>query len=582
MWLAILALAAGALQQPQLDLVIRGGTLVDGSGAPRRRADVGVRGDSIVAIGDLTQARAKRTLDASGLVVAPGFIDMHSHSDFTLLVDGRALSKVTQGVTTELLGESSSAAPAVGPARAELERSLAELELRLDWSTLGEYFRRLEQSRTSVNVLSTVASGQVRAAVVGYDDRPATAEELKQMEELVEQAMREGAAGLSSGLIYAPNRYASTEELIALAKVASRHDGFYLTHLRNEAERLLEAIAEAIEIARKARLPVEIIHFKRSGVRLDGGAETSSIQEAAALVERARSEGVAVTADVYPYHASQTTLSTRLPGWSQDGGRARMLERLRDPETRARIRDEVRARLAEGKAGATPETMLFGRTTFEAHRRYQGMRVSEIARAMEVEPAEAVIELVDKADGSTSAVYFGMREQDVEFALRLPWVAVGSDGTAVAPEGLLARSHPHPRWYGTFPRVLARYVRERKTLALEEAVHKMTGLPAERLRLSDRGLIAEARKADVVVFDPETIADRSSFERPHQLSVGVRWLLVNGEPVLEDGRHTGARPGRVLRRGPGPGAADLLLTGFVARRDESGRSCSRELRVGVP
>jgi N-acyl-D-aspartate/D-glutamate deacylase len=548
MWLAILFLVA---TQPSdrgpFDLLIRGGSLVDGSGAPARPADVGIRGDTIVAVGSLDAARAKRTLEAAGLVIAPGFIDMHSHSDFALLVDGRALSKVTQGVTTELLGESGSAAPALGPARAEMAKSLSELGLTLDWTTLGEYFSRIEAKKTSVNVLSTVASGQVRASVVGYDDRPSTAAELERMEALVEEAMRDGASGLSSGLIYAPNRYASTDELVALARVASRHGGFYLTHMRNEGEGLLEAIGEALEIGSKGNLPVEILHFKRSGVRA-GGGEKATLREASALIESARRDGVRVTADVSPYDASQTTLSIRLPDWTQDGGRSKMLERLRDPEMRKKIRQEISASLAEGAAGATPETILFGRTTFEPHRRFQGKRISEIAQEMGVEPAEAILELIDKAEGSTTAVYFGIREEDVELALQQPWVTIGSDGTAVAPEGILARSHPHPRWYGTFPRVLGRYVRERKVLTLEEAVHKMTALAAERLGLSDRGLVAEGKKADIVLFDPDRISDRSTFEKPHQLSVGVRFLVVNGELVLADGEHTGARPGRVLRR----------------------------------
>jgi N-acyl-D-aspartate/D-glutamate deacylase len=353
--------------------------------------------------------------------------------------------------------------------------------------------------------------------------------------------------GLSSGLIYAPNRYASIDELAALARVAARHGGFYLTHMRNEGDGLLEAIGEALEIGRKGNLPVEILHFKRSGVRASGG-EKATLREAIDLIESARRDGVRVTANVYPYDASQTTLSIRLPDWTQDGGRSKMLERLRDPETRKKIRQEISESFAEGAAGATPETILFGRTTFEPHRRFQGKRISDIAREMGVEPAEAILELIDKAEGSTTAVYFGMREEDVELALRKPWVTIGSDGTAVAPEGVLARSHPHPRWYGTFPRVLGRYVRERKVLTLEEAVHKMTALAAERLGLSDRGLIAEGKKADIAVFDPDAIADRSTFEKPHQLSVGVRFLVVNGELVLADGEHTGARPGRVLRR----------------------------------
>ena len=534
-----------AAPQETFDVIIRGGLVVDGTGASPRRADVGIRGDTIAAVGDLSAGNARRTIDASGRVVAPGFIDTHSHSDFTLLVDGRALSKVTQGVTTELLGESSSAAPAVGPTRAEMAKSLGEYGLDLDWSTLGEYFQRLERDRMSVNVLSTVASGQVRAAVVGYDNRPATGDELRRMEELVDQAMRDGAMGLSSGLIYSPNRYASTDELVALAKVAARHGGFYLTHMRDEADGIVEVgLSEAIEIGRRANLPVEILHFKRSGA----AGVSPTIQDAVAFIEKAQREGVKVHADVYPYAASQTTLSIRLPDWTLEGGREKMLQRLRDPETRRRIRQEIAEKMAGGIAGYTAETILFGRTAYEPHRRFQGKRVAEVAREMSVEPAEAIVELIDKAEGSTTAVYFAMREEDVEYALSRPWAGVGSDGTAVAPEGILARSHPHPRWYGTFPRVLAKYVRERKVLSLEQAVYKMTGLAAERMGLRDRGILAAGKKADVVVFDAATIADRSTFENPHQLSTGVEWLLVNGELVLESGRHTGARPGRVLRR----------------------------------
>lgn len=544
-----LGLAVQGCGGPSFDLVIRGGLLVDGTGAPAREADVGIRGDSIAAVGNLADARAVRVIDASGLVVAPGFIDMHSHSDFTLLVDGRALSKVTQGVTTELLGESGSAGPALGPVRPELERTLAELGLTLDWTTLGEYFQRLERQGMSVNVVSTVGSGQVRAAVVGYENRPAIVDELQRMEELVDQAMGDGAVGLSSGLIYPPNSYASTDELIALARVAARYGGIYLTHIRDEGDRLLEAVGEAIHIGREAGLPVEILHFKRSGVRLAGGPDGATIQEAAALIEAAQGEGLRVHANLYPYAASQTTLGIRVPDWAHEGGREKLVARLRDPATRARIRGEIAAEFAKGIAGSTPETIMLGSTTYEPHRRFQGKRISEIAQELGIDPAEAVIELLDKANGRAVAIYFGMREEDVRYALALPWTTVGSDGTAVAPEGILARAHPHPRWYGTFPRVLGRYVREQNVLSLEEAVRKMTSLAASRLGLADRGTVAPGFKADLVAFDPNTILDRSTFEKPHALSQGVKYLVVNGVLVLDDGVHTGALPGRVLRHG---------------------------------
>jgi N-acyl-D-aspartate/D-glutamate deacylase len=541
-----------AAPQPQrFDLVIRGGELHDGTGAPGRRADIGIVGDTIAAVGDLSDARASRRLDARNLVVAPGFIDMHSHSDFPLLVDARGLSKVFQGVTTELLGESGSAAPAIGPARAELARSLAEYDLTLDWTTLGEYFARLEGQGTSVNIVSTVGTGQIRAAVVGYDNRAATADEMSKMEALVAQAMQDGAVGVSSGLIYPPNQYASTEELIALAKAAAQHGGIYVSHIRNEADGLLDALREAIRIGREAGTPVEVLHFKRSSIQIDSPVQKPSIQDAAALLEAAQRDGVKIYANVYPYPASQTTLSVRIPDWAREGGRVKMLDRLRDPAARAKIRDEVRERLTRGIGGITADTILFGLTTYEPHRRFQGKRVGEIAGEMAVEPAEAILELVDKADGLTSAVYFSMREEDVRYALSLPWTTIGSDGYALAPEGILARGHPHPRSYGTFPRVLARYVREQNALTLSEAIRKMTSLPASRLGLADRGSVAVGKKADLVVFDAGRIIDHANYARPHRLAEGVRHLIVNGETVIRNGAHTGARPGRVLRHRSG-------------------------------
>ncbi len=547
--------AAGVIlsgAQPPFDVVIRGGDLLDGSGAPARRMDVGVRGDTIAAIGDLSTAAGRRTIDAAGLVVSPGFIDMHSHSDYPVLVDGRALSKVTQGVTTELLGESDSAGPVLGPVRQERETSLADLGLVLDWSTLQSYFARVERQQVSVNLLSSVAAGTLRAGVMGFDDRPATPGELLRMAELVEEAMQQGAVGLSSGLIYPPNSYASTEELIALARVAARHGGIYVTHIRNEGDRLLQALQEAIRIGREAGIPVEVLHFKRSSVRLAAGEESGTIREAAALLEEAQRDGVRIYADVYPYAASATTLSTRLPDWVLEGGTDRLLERLRSPETRTRIRAELDVLLSRGVAGATPETILLSRTPYEPHRQLQGRRLTEIARELGQSASDAMIELIEKGDNRVGAVFFSMREEDVEFALTRPWTTIGSDGSALAPEGILALSSPHPRSYGTFPRVLGRYVRERQALTLPEAIRKMTSLAASRLGLADRGTLAAGWKADIVVFDSTTILDRATFEAPHQLSTGVRWLLVNGEIVIEDGRHTGATPGRILRRAPEP------------------------------
>jgi N-acyl-D-amino-acid deacylase len=527
------------------DLLIRGGDLVDGTGAPKRQSDVGIRGDSIAAIGELGDATADRVIDASGHVVAPGFIDMHSHSDDLLLSDGRALSKVTQGVTTEVLGESSSAAPVLESIRAERERGLKTMGVDLDWSTFAEYFGRLERQGTSVNVLSAVGSGTLRAAVVGYDDRPATAEELDRMKSLVAQAMEDGAIGISSGLIYVPNRYASTEELIELSKVAAAHGGLYMSHLRDEADNLVAAVDEAIRIGREAGLPVHILHFKFSSVRSETAHEASPLREAAEHIEKARAEGVDVFADVYPYLASQTTLNMRLPDWSHEGGGAALAARLRDPATRARIKAEVEAHLAKGIPGATPDTVVLSRTPFEDHAKFQGKTIEAIAEEMGVDPAEAILEIVEKAEGRASGIFFGIREEDLEYALKLPWTSVGSDGAALPLEG--GEGHPHPRSFGTFPRVFSQYVRQRKTLTLEEAVHKMTGLAASQLGITDRGTLAVGKKADLAVFDPETISDRATFDEPRQLSVGIDWLVVNGKLVLDGGKHTGALPGKVIR-----------------------------------
>ena len=571
---------ASTIDQGQpLDVVIRGGQLVDGSGDVPRPADVGIRDDLIVAVGDLADAAADRVVDARGLAVTPGFIDMHSHSDYTLLADGRALSKTFQGVTTELLGESSSVAPMEGSVRSEAEQTLASLGLELDWTTLAEYFARLERQGSSVNVMSTVASGQVRAAVVGYDNREPTGAELQQMEQLVDAAMRDGAVGLSSGLIYPPNSYASTEELIALATIAGQHGGLYVSHIRNENDQLLDALDEAIRIGREASVQVEVLHFKRASVRLAGGQESPTIRDGVAAIEEAQRDGVRVYANVYPYAAGQSTLNMRIPDWAQEGGRQQLVERLRDPETRERIRQDVATTLASGLAGRTPDTIMFGRTTHEPDRRFEGKYIGEIASALGVEPAEAYLQLIERAEGSTGGVFFGMREADVEFALSLPWSTVGSDGSGLAPDGVLASGHPHPRSYGTFPRVLQRYVRERGELSLPEAIRKMTSLPASRLGLTDRGLIAVGKKADVVVFDPDGITEHATFAEPHQLSTGVHWLIVNGQVVIADGQHTGARPGWVLRHDGGGasasgGSAASSASGMTVRGAPSSNSAS--------
>jgi len=521
----------------QFDVLIVGGSVIDGTGSAAQMADVGLRGDVIARIGDLSGAGATHVIDASGLTVSPGFIDMHSHSDRTLLVDGRALSKVMQGVTTEMVGESGSAAPVFGD-RGE----------NTDWTTFAGYFDRLERDGISVNLLSSVASGTLRGGVVGYDDVPATPAQLEEMKEHIRQAMEDGAWGVSSGLIYVPNRYASTEEIIELTKVAAEYGGFYMSHMRDEADDLVAGVEEAVRIGREAGVPVHILHFKFSGTRSRMTHDVSPFRTAVAVVEEARAEGVDVYADVYPYLASSTTLNMRVPEWAHEGGGAALAARIRDPEIRRNLRQDIVEHLAKGIPAGTPETVLLSRTPYEPHQAYQGMTIDRVAEAMGLEPADAILELVEKANGGASAIYFGIREDDLEYALSLPWTSIGSDGSALAPQGELAQSHPHPRSYGTFPRLFARYVRERGVLTLPEAVHKATGLPASQIGLTDRGLLREGMKADVVIFDAESIRDLATFEEPHQLAEGVRHLFVNGEAVVEDGQHTGAKPGRVLRR----------------------------------
>ncbi len=545
---AVATAACQSGQPPPLDVVIRGGELIDGTGGPARRVDVGIRGDTIVEIGDLSRSAATRVVDATRMVVAPGFIDMHSHSDFPLLVDGRSLSKITQGVTTELLGESDSAAPASGPVRPEVERALATYDLELDWTTFAEYFQRLERQRTAVNVVALVGAGQVRAAVMGFDKRAPTADELSRMQELVDRAMRDGAAGLSSGLIYAPNSYATTEELIELAKIAARHGGIYVSHIRNEADQVVDALREAARIGREAGVSVEVLHLKRNLARLDGASEAIGMRDAIGTIEEARQQGIRMAANVYPYAASQTTLNANLlPQWALEGGRERLVARLHDPRARMKIRAETQAILSSPLSGRRADTVMLARTTYEPHQKYQGMRIKQIAEEMRQEPADALLEIVDRSDGLASGIYFGMRDEDVAMALAQPWTTIGSDGSGLAPTGVLARSHPHPRSYGTFTRVLGRYVRELRVLTLPQAIHKMTGLPAERLGLGDRGLVQVGKKADLVVFDPNTVADRATFEEPHQLSAGIISVLVNGALVIDKGAPTAALPGRVLR-----------------------------------
>ncbi len=546
--------SAGSSEAPgaaaPFDVVIRGGKVVDGSGNSWIYADVGIRGGRIAAIGRLDGAAAQRTIDATGKVVSPGFVDMHTHSDYTLLVDGRAESKIRQGVTTEVLGEGTSPGPVQGETEASTREALARYGLgEPDWRTLGEYFSRLERQRTATNVASYVSAGQVRVSVMGYEDRPPSPEELEEMRGLVAEAMEDGAQGLVASL-EGPYEVTTTEELIELAKVVSRYGGIYATHLRGQAETLFESIAEAIEIGEKGGVPVQIFHIK-----VAGKPNWGKMPEALALVEAARARGLDVTADQYPYIAGAHPFLPLLPTWALEGGVEKTMERLRDPELRGRMKRDIEQGLEGWRGNYVQQTggwggVMISDTRTEGNKNLIGKTLADNGAMRGKDPAEAFFDLMLEENGQVFGILFHMNEEDVQTALRAPWVSIGSDGTALAVEGPLSEGQPHPRNFGTFPRVLGHYVRELKILPLEMAIRKMTSAGAQRLGLRDRGLLREGYWADVVVFDPERVIDKATFEDPKQYPEGIDYVLVNGTVVLENGTHTGALPGQTLR-GPG-------------------------------
>ena len=524
-----------------LDLLIRGTKLVDGTGNPAFSADIGLQSDTIVALGDLGVVEAAMTIEASGLMAAPGFIDMHAHSDWTLPGNRRAESKIRQGVTTEVIGMcGSSPAPLpVDPERRALWTAQAGAHqpwLSWEWEGFGQYLDHLRQG-IALNVVPLVGHGTLRVASMGWEDRPPTHEELATMERLVAQAMEEGAWGYSTGLIYPPSCYAQTSELIALARVAAKYDGFYFSHIRGEGATLLESIREVIAIVEGAGLPAEIAHFKATG-----RPYWNQLPQAIHLVEEARERGLDISADRYPYTASSTGLASLLPHWTQDGGRDAMLARLADAATRARIREEVIAR-REGMAWR--EVMI---SLCSALPTCEGLTLDQLAQEWDVEPVDAVLDLLQKAEGRVSMIQFSMSEDNLREVLRQPWVMIGSDGSSLAPYGVMGEGKRHPRSYGTFVRVLGKYVRQEGLLGWEEAVRKMAALPAQKLGLADRGLLEVGRKADIVLFNPDTVTDRATFTEPYQYPTGIEYVLVNGQVVIGQGEHTGALPGQVLER----------------------------------
>lgn len=547
-FLALLA-ACGAGGAAEYDVVIRNGTLYDGSGEAPVRGDVAIRGDSIVAVGDIGAARGELEIDATGLAVAPGFINMLSWANVSLIEDGRSQGDIRQGVTLEVFGEGSSMGPLNEAMKREMLERQGDIKYDVAWTTLGEYLEHLVERGVSTNVASFIGATTVRIHEVGYEDRPPTAEELARMQDLVRQAMEEGALGVGSSLIYAPAFYAGTDELVALASAAGEYGGMYISHMRSEGNRLLEAVDEVIEIARRAGVPAEIYHLKAAGEENWG-----KIDRVVEKIEAARAEGLRITTDMYTYTAGATGLDAAMPPWVQEGGHDAWVERLKDPRIRRRVAREMKTPTDEWEnfyvAAGSPDRILFVGFRQDSLRYLTGKTLAEVAEMRGQDPVETAMDLVIQDDSRVSTVYFLMSEENVRKQIALPWMSFGSDGGSYATEGVFLNSSTHPRAYGNFARLLGKYVRDEQVIPLQDAIRKLSALPAENLGIRRRGRLEPGYFADVVVFDPLEIRDNATFEEPHQYATGMRHVFVNGVQVLRDGEHTGATPGRVVR-GPG-------------------------------
>ncbi len=550
-----LLLAGGCVSGPprapaaRYDWILRGGTVYDGTGAPGRVTDVGIRGDRVAAVGDLAAASATHTLDARGLAVAPGFINMLSWAPDALMEDGRSLGDIKQGVTLEIFGEGFSYGPYSPWLKEDVKKQQYDIVYDITWTTLGEFLDQLVARGVSPNVASFVGATTLRQHALRNEDRAPTPEELARMQDLARQAMGEGALGLGAALIYAPGFYAKTDELVALARAVGESGGGYIAHLRSEGPRFLEALEESIEIARQANVQVEVYHLKAAGQE-----NWPKMAQAIARIEKARAEGLAIAADMYVYTAGATGLDASMPPWVQEGGVDAGVERLQDPATRARVLAEMRSKTDAwenlGRMAGSPDRILFLGFKNPALKPLTGKTLAQVAADRGTSPEDTMIDLVVENHARVETAYFLMSEDNVRLGIRQPWVTFGSDAESAAPEGVFLKSSSHPRAYGNFAKLLGRYVREEKLIALPEAIHRLTGLPAERWKLKERGCLAAGCFADVVVFDPATIQDHATYEKPQQFATGVRDVLVNGVPVLRDGEHTGAKPGRVVR-GPG-------------------------------
>ena len=531
------------------DVIIRGGTIYDGSGRPPVQADLAIVGDKIVKIGKLDPSQAKTVVDATGLAVAPGFINMLSWSTESLIIDPRSLGELKQGVTTQIMGEGNSMGPLNDRTKKQMKDEQGDLKYDIPWTTLADYLQYLEKRGVSQNVASYIGATTIRQYVIGEEDKQPTPEQMQQMRELVEKEMRAGALGIGTALIYAPGFYAKTEELIEMCKVASKYKGKYISHMRSEGNRLTEAVEELIRISREANIPAEIYHLKAAG-----RDNWSKMDKVIAMVEAARKSGLKITADMYTYPAGATGLDASMPPWVLDGGYPALFKRIRDPETRKKIIEEMKIpsdkwenlRLA---AGSDDRILLVGFKS-EKLKPLTGKTLAEVAKMRGTDGENTILDLVLEDQSRVGTVYFLMDEENIKKQIKLPWVSFGSDAESMAPEGAFLKSNPHPRAYGNFARLLGKYVRDEKVISLQEAIRRLTSLPAGNLGLARRGMLKKGFFADVVIFDPKTIADKATFEKPHQFAVGVRDVFVNGIQMLKGGEHTGKFSGRALY-GPG-------------------------------
>ena len=520
------------------DVLIRNGQIIDGSGKPGFTGDIGINADTITAIGKLENDIGLHEIDAKGLVIAPGFINMLSWANVSLIEDGRSQGDIRQGVTLEVMGEGSSMGPLNEALKNEMTENQQDIKYDIEWTTLGEYLEFLERKGVSTNVASFVGNGTLRQYVMGYENRLPTKEELEKMKELIRQAMEEGAVGLSTSLIYVPSGHAKTKEIIELAKVVSEYDGMYISHIRSEEEKLLDAVRELITISKEANIRSEIYHFKASG-----NPNWHLMDKAIKLIDDARNEGLSITTDMYMYNASSTGLNTRLPAWAKEGGHEKTMELIRIKDKRQQMMEEIEFHVP-------PEKILLVGFKNESLRHLTGKTLAEVAEDRGKSPEETIVDLIYEDDSRIQVIYFSMSEDNIKKKLALPYMSICSDAGSYTNEGVFLLQSTHPRAYGSFARLLGKYVREEKVITLEQAIRKLTSLPAQNLKIKKRGMLKEGNFADVVIFDPDKIADNATFEQPHQYATGMVHVFVNGTQVLKNGEHTGAYPGRVVR-GPG-------------------------------